>query len=90
VRGGERSPPYGRELDEQHVGSMPLQCIGDVILVPTARDCDLHADRFGDLALEARVVAEILVADENLHEVSGDSGLATLSGQRDSCKLDTP
>jgi hypothetical protein len=46
---------------------MPLQCIGDVILVPTARDCDLHADRFGDLALEARVVAEFLVADEDLH-----------------------
>ena len=46
---------------------MPLQRIGDVILVPTARDCDLHAGRFGDLALEARVVAEILVADEDLH-----------------------
>jgi hypothetical protein len=69
---------------------MPLQCIGDVILVPTARDRELHAGRFGDLAFEARVVAEVLVADEDLHAVSGDSGLATLSRQRDPCKLDTP
>ena len=69
VRGGERATPDRRELDEQDIGAMPVQRVGDVGFVPALRNHDLDAGVLRDLALEPSVVAEVLVADENSHAV---------------------
>ena len=67
LRGDERATPDRRELDEQDIGAMQVQRVGDVGFVPAIRNRYLDAGVLRDLALEPSVVAEILVADENSH-----------------------
>src|SRR5206468_12095951 len=60
-------PADGRELDEERVRPVPLEGCRDRFLGGAALDGQLGAGRRRESSLELRAVAEVLVADEDLH-----------------------
>jgi hypothetical protein len=67
---GKCLPAYWRELHEERVGPVAGDRSRDVVLIPTALDGDLDVRCLRGSALELRVVAEVLVAEQDSHELA--------------------
>jgi hypothetical protein len=71
---GKCLPAYWRELHEERVGPVAGDRTRDVVLIPTALDGHLDARCLRGFALEVSVVAEVLVADQDSHELARPLG----------------